>query len=478
MRKTKIVCTLGPSTTDEQILKKLMLCGMDVARVNFSHGDHAAHLEMINKFKSVRDELNLPIALIADTRGPEIRTGVFAEKVRLEAGQDYLLTTRECEGTNEHCQISFDRLPADVKRGTKILLDDGLIELVVESTTDTDISCTVVNGGELSSKKGVNVPGVKLSMPFISSRDRADIRFAVENDFDFIAASFTRTAEDILMIREELNRLGDTQLGIIAKIENADGVANIDQILQVSDGIMVARGDMGVEIPLEEIPIIQKMLIKKSYKAGKSVITATQMLESMIKNPRPTRAETTDVANAIYDGTSAIMLSGETAAGMWPIEAVKTMSTIALRAERSINYRKRFENMEPEETQNVTYAISHAACTTAHDLAAVAILTVTKSGTTAKMISKNRPAMTIIGCTTEPRVRRQLNLSWGVKPLIISEQSNTDELFIAATNAARTEKLLTEGDLVVITAGVPVGMSGKTNLLKVHVIGDQLSDLK
>ena len=361
-----------------------------------------------------------------------------------------------------------------MKRGTRILIDDGLIEMEVEGTTDTDITCTLLNDGEVSSNKGINVPGVQLSLPFISSKDRSDIRFAVENGCEFIAASFTRSASDIIQIREELRRLGNSTIKIIAKIENSDGVANIDQILEVSDGIMVARVDMGVEIPLEEIPVIQKQIIKKSFYAGKQVITATQMLDSMIKNPRPTRAETTDVANAIFDGTSAIMLSGETAAGLYPIEAVKTMSRIAERAEHSINYVGRFARRDIDEAPNVTNAISHATCTTAHDLNAAAIITVTKSGTTARMISKYRPAVDIIGCTTDPEIQRQMNLSWGVTPLLIEEESNTDDLFEVAVEVSVREKLISDGDLVVITAGVPVGMSGTTNLLKVHVVGDPL----
>lgn len=473
MRKTKIICTLGPSTDDENVLREMILSGMDVVRINFSHQTHEVHKKRIDMVKKLRKELGLPIAILADTKGPEIRTGNFPEPVILEEGQLFTLTTKECEGSKKRCQISFKDLPGDVARGTRILIDDGLIELVVESKTDVDITCRVINGGKVSSHKGINVPDVHLSMPYISSADRSDIRFAVEQDCDFIAASFVRNANDLVQIREELRRVGGENIRIIAKIENADGVANIDQILELTDGVMVARGDMGVEIPFEEIPILQKMLIKKSYGAGKQVITATQMLESMINNPRPTRAETTDIANAIYDGTSAIMLSGETAAGKYPIEAVKTMASIAKRTERSINYVKRFRNHENDNSHSVTNAISHATCTTVHDLDGRAIITVTKSGETARMLSKYRPAVKIIGCTTDEKVLRQMNLSWGVKPLMVTEKTSTDELFQAAIEASVKANEVNDGDLVAITAGVPVGKSGTTNILKVHVIGEE-----
>ncbi|MDD6489787.1 MAG: pyruvate kinase, partial [Clostridia bacterium] len=343
MRKTKIICTLGPSTEDENVLRELMLNGMDVARINMSHQTHEEHKAKIDKVKKLREELDLPVAILLDTKGPEIRTGNFAEKsVLLEAGHKFTLTTEDCIGTNEKCSISFKNLPKDVKQGTRILIDDGLIELRVESKTETEIHCTVINGGPVSSHKGINVPDVFLSMPFLSEQDKSDLEFGVEQDVDFVAASFTRTANDINELRAELEKYGGDNIRIIAKIENKDGVKNIDEILKVSDGIMVARGDLGVEIPCEEVPIVQKTLIKKANQAGKIVVTATQMLDSMIKNPRPTRAEATDVANAIYDGTVAIMLSGETAAGAYPVEAVKTMVKIAERTEKDINYRRRF----------------------------------------------------------------------------------------------------------------------------------------
>lgn len=475
MKKTKIVCTLGPATDNKDVLRAMIKAGMNAARINFSHSTHEEQLKRINMFKEVRDEMGETVALLADTKGPEIRLGAFeAHEVELKANAPFTLTTEETIGNDRMAYVSFAGLPHDVTRGTRILLDDGLIELMVDSCTDTEINCTVINGGMVSANKGVNVPGIHLSLPFISSHDRADLRFIVENDFDFIATSFTRTAEDVRMIKDELDRLGDKSIQIIAKIENSDGVANIDEILNVSDGIMVARGDLGVEIPLEDIPVIQKKLIKKASLAGKQVITATQMLESMINNPRPTRAEITDVANAIYDGTSAIMLSGETAAGKYPIEAVKTMARIAERTERDINYKARFNNNPHNDLCNVTNAISYATCTAAHDLSAVCIITVTESGSTARMISKNRPSCQIVSCSTTPKVVRQLNMAWGILSLGIEEQTSTDSLFAQAVATAKDAGAVRDGDLVVITAGVPLGVSGTTNMMKVHVVGDPL----
>lgn len=475
LRKTKIICTLGPATDKPGVLEELVKGGMDVARINFSHQDHDTHLRRIEQLKKIRKELGAPIALLADTKGPEIRLGQIPNgPVLLQAGQTFILSTREEEGDATRASISYANLPGDLKKGDTILIDDGLVEMEVTAITGTEISCLVKNDGEISSNKGVNVPGVDLSIPYISSRDRSDIRFAVNQDFDFIAASFTRSAQDILMIREELDRMGCKDMKIIAKIENAQGVNNIDQIISVVDGIMVARGDMGVEIPLEEIPVIQKKLIKKAYVAGKQVITATQMLESMIHNPRPTRAEATDVANAIYDGTSAIMLSGETAAGLHPIESVKTMDRIARRTERDIDYKKRFNHRSEMDIDlcSVTNAISHATCAAGHDLSAAAIITVTKSGTTAKMISKFRPDCPIIGCATSEKVMRQMNLSWGVTPIVLKEQASSDKLFAHAVEEAARAGLIKDGDLVVITAGVPLGQSGTTNMLRVQVVGE------
>lgn len=475
MRKTKIVCTLGPATDDEKIARALMLSGMDIARFNFSHQTYKDHKKRADILKKFRTELGLPIAFLLDTKGPEIRLGTFKNNsVELKEGQTFTLATNEVEGTESIATVSFKGLPGDVTPGCHILIDDGLIDMKVESATDTEITCKVLNGGKVSNNKGVNVPGINLSLPFISEKDRNDLLFGIENGFDFVAASFTRTASDIIEIRSILENNGGSNIRIIAKIENSQGVENIDDILKVADGIMVARGDMGVEIPFEEIPRLQKVLIKKAYNAGKLVITATQMLDSMTVNPRPTRAEVTDVANAIYDGTSAIMLSGETAAGKHPIEAVKTMARIAERTEADIDYAKDLAKRKTESLPNVTNAISHATCTTAHDLGAAAILTVTKSGQTARFISKFRPTCPIIGCTPDEQVYRQLNMSWGVVPVMTKEMKNTDELFEHAVNSAVKKGLLHDGDLIVITAGVPLGVSGTTNLLKVQIVGDAL----
>ena len=476
MRKTKIVCTLGPATDNGDILRQLMLGGMNVCRFNFSHGDHPSHKKRLDAVLALREELNLPIATLLDTKGPEIRTGTFdPPKVELVQGQKFTLTTKEIVGSSSISSISFAGLPKDVKQGQRILIDDGLIELTVDSTTDTEIFCTVVNGGTVSNNKGINVPGVRLSMPYLSERDISDIMFGVQCDYDFIAASFVRTAADVMQIRALLDKLHCNTIKIISKIENSEGVDNIDDILRVSDGIMIARGDLGVEIPLQEIPIIQKKLIDKAYKAGKMVITATQMLDSMMKNPRPTRAESTDVANAIYDGTSAIMLSGETAAGKYPVEALLTMAKIAERTESDINYAGGFKDtLSKTGNDDVTGAISHATVTTAIDLNAKAIITVTKGGGTARQISKHRPPCPIIGCSPDKKVVRQLNLSWGVTPLLIPEKFSTDELFECSTKAAEDAGLIQSGDLTVITAGVPIGVSGTTNLLKVHLTGNIL----
>lgn len=476
MRKTKIVCTLGPATETEEQIRALILAGMNVARFNFSHGSYEEHLKKLDILKRLREELHLPIAALLDTKGPEIRLGKLKDgKAELKAGDLFTLTTQEILGDSGKVTISFAGLPHDVDTGSRILLDDGLIELkVVNIENDTDIVCKVINGGPISNNKGVNVPGVRLSLPFVSEKDRNDILWGIEQEFDFIATSFTRNADDILEIRKILDSKNCHNIRIVAKIENAEGVANIDEILHVSDGVMIARGDMGVEIPLEEVPVVQKLLIKKAYSAGRQVITATQMLDSMMKNPRPTRAEATDVANAIYDGTSAIMLSGETAAGAYPVESVNTMARIAERAEKDIDYKGRFMKREFDMRQNVTNAISHATCTTAHDLGAAAIITVTKSGKTARMISKFRAAVPVIGGTTNPVVYRQMNLSWGVVPILMEEQGSTDELFQHAVDVAQEVGLVQSGDLVVITAGVPLGISGTTNLLKVHLVGDVL----
>lgn len=475
MRKTKIICTLGPATDDRAVLRQLMLAGMNVARINFSHGTHEDQLVRINAVKELREELGLPIALLLDTKGPEIRTGDFKDKKAvLKEGSSFTLTTRQVLGDDTISYITFENLPKEVTTGTKILIDDGLIELRVDSSTDTDIHCTVMNGGTVSNHKGINVPGAHLSLPFLSEQDKSDLAFGVEQDFDLIAASFTRSAQDILDMRTELEKHNSHDIRIISKIESTGGVENIDEIIRVSDGIMVARGDLGVEVPMEEVPILQKSMIRKGLAAGKLVVTATQMLDSMIQHPRPTRAEATDVANAIYDGTCAIMLSGETAAGKYPVEAVNTMARIAERAEQDIDYKSCFERMTVHERSDVTSAISHATCTTAHDLGAVAIITVTKSGKTARLISKYRPSCPIISGTTNQKVLRQMNLYWGVQPILVEEKDNTDALFEHIVDVARNHGLVNNGDLTVITAGVPLGISGTTNLLKVQLVGNVL----
>ena len=473
MRKTKIVCTVGPATDNDDILREMMLSGMNVARFNFSHGDYAVHEKRYNQLCRIRDELKLPIAALLDTKGPEIRLGKFADStpVTLNDGDSFVLTTEERICDKEIACISFKGLPGDVRKGTVILINDGAVELRVESVKGGEIYTTVVHGGEISDNKGINVPGVELSMPYLSERDMNDLEFGAKIGFDFIAASFVRCAADVAYLKKFTKSLGWASPRIIAKIENSDGVNNIDEILEVADGIMVARGDMGVEIPFELIPSIQKSLIRKGYNAGKQVITATQMLESMITHVRPTRAEITDVANAIYDGTSAIMLSGETAAGDFPVEAVKTMALIAETTENNINYKARFSARRTETNGNIAEAIAHATVTTAHDLNARAIITVSLGGQTARLISKYRPDCPIISCTMSEVVCRQMNMSWGVIPYIIDEKKSTDELFAAAVEAAESHRLVEDGDLVAITAGVPLGVSGTTNLMKVEKIG-------
>lgn len=475
IRKTKIVCTMGPNLFEKHLIAPLMKAGMNVARFNFSHGTYETHQQYYDEVCRIRDELGLPIATMLDTKGPEIRVRSFKNgRVTLQNGQLFTLTTDEVEGDEERVSITYKELPQDIAVGSSILIDDGLIGMQVERVDGADIVCRVLNGGVVSNNKGVNIPNAHLSMPFISEKDHQDILFAIKNGYDFIAASFTRCADDIMQIRHILQENNCHTINIIAKIENMEGVENIDEILRVVDGVMVARGDLGVEVPLEDVPSLQKKLIQRGIAAGKPVITATQMLDSMIKNPRPTRAEATDVANAIYDGTSAIMLSGESAVGAYPVEAVETMVRIALRAEADMDYIRRFSR-DTSASTDVTNAISHATVTSAHDLNASAIITVTKSGSTARILSRYRPACVIVGCTTEKHVWRQLALSWGTVPLMIAEESNTDDLFEHAVDAAVQNGLVHDGELVVLTAGVPLGISGTTNLMKVHVVGHLLS---
>ncbi|MBE5826245.1 MAG: pyruvate kinase [Butyrivibrio sp.] len=470
MRKTKIICTIGPASESEEKLKELMLAGMNVARFNFSHGSHEEHRRKFERIRKLRDELELPVATMLDTKGPEIRLKDFKDhKTELTAGQAFTLTAREVEGTNKEVSITYKELPQDCKSGMTILLDDGLIELHVEKVTDTDIVCSVVNGGPISDKKGVNVPGAELTMPYLSKQDRSDIEFGCEQGFDFVAASFVRTKEDVLDIRQILDA-HNSPMKIIAKIESTQGLNNLEEILDVADGIMVARGDMGVEVPFEEVPVFQKKMIKLAEAAGKYVITATQMLDSMIHHPRPTRAECTDVANAIYDGTTATMLSGETAAGDYPVEALKTMVRIAERTEADIDYVGRLKKRDYAPSDDTT-AISHATCNIAAELNADAILTVTMSGFTASMVSMYKPNCKIIACTINPTVCRQLNLMFGVTPLHIRQEDTADELFREAINSAKAAGYLKTGDKVVITAGVPLGIPGRTNMIRVEEIG-------
>ena len=474
MRKTKIICTLGPSTDKGDVLRDLIANGMNVARFNFSHGSYEEHGGRLAKLKALREELGKPVAALLDTKGPEIRLKEFKNGVEmLEAGQTFTLTTREVEGTKEICSITYKDLPQDVHEGGIIMLDDGLIMLRIEKVTDTDITCTVLNNGKIKTKKGVNVPGVHLSMPYLSQRDRDDIIFGIQQGFDFIAASFVRTAQDVYDIRNLLNEY-DSNIRIIAKIENREGVNNIDSILSAADAVMVARGDLGVEIDFTELPGIQKSVIDRSFSFGKPIVTATQMLDSMMVNPRPTRAEISDVANAIYDGTSAIMLSGETAAGAYPVEALKTMSAIAERTENESHYRdERFK--EAHGQISVSDATAHAACLTAKDVNAAAIVTVSESGNTARLLSKYRPTQPIIACVMDEQVQRQLSLSWGITSLLMGPARSTDELIEMSTALAQKNGYLHNGELAVVTAGVPVGVSGTTNMIKIHMVGNCLS---
>ena len=472
MRKTKIICTLGPSTDKDGVLRELVANGMNVARFNFSHGSYEEHKGRLDMLKAIRTELGKPVAALLDTKGPEIRLKEFKNGVEmLEAGQTFTLTTREVEGTKEICSITYKDLPQDVHEGGIIMLDDGLIKLAIKSVSDTDIVCEVLNSGKIKTKKGVNVPGVHLSMPYLSQRDRDDIIFGIQQGFDFIAASFVRTAQDVYDIRNLLNEY-DSNIRIIAKIENREGVNNIDSILSAADAVMVARGDLGVEIDFTELPGIQKDIIDRSFSFGKPIVTATQMLDSMMVNPRPTRAEISDVANAIYDGTSAIMLSGETAAGDYPVEALKTMSAIAERTENEEHYRAQ---RHAEIQISVSDATAHAACLTAKDVNAAAIVTVSESGNTARLLSKYRPKQPIIACVMDEQVQRQLSLSWGITSLLMGPAHSTDELIEMSTALAQKNGYLHNGELAVVTAGVPVGVSGTTNMIKIHMVGNCLA---
>lgn len=472
MKKTKIVCTLGPASQKEDVLRQMIEKGMNVARLNFSHGTHEYHKENIELIKKLRDEMNVSLAILLDTKGPEIRTKDFAKgKVLLEEGNEFTLTTRDVDGTNKVVSITYKQLPKEVVEGNTILIDDGSINLRVKSCTDTDIICEVVNGGEVSNHKGINVPCVHLNMPYMSDADKEDVKFGVEQGVDFIAASFVRNKEDIIELRKFVDYYGGQDIRLISKIENVEGIDNFDEILKHSDGIMVARGDMGVEVEYERLPGLQKRFIKKCYQSGKMVITATQMLESMIQHPHPTRAEITDVANAVFDGTSAVMLSGETAMGQYPVLAVEVMAKVARQAEH--DYFDMLKNktfhyeMDMDDTTN---AVCDAACTTARDIGAKAIIAVTKSGQTARRMSKFRPHVPIVAATPEDKTFHQLALSWGVYPVRALYQQTQSELFQHAIACARQIDVVEKGDVVVIVAGVPLDTSGNTNLLKVESV--------
>ena len=474
MRKTKIICTLGPAVDSEDMLRTLIRAGMDAARFNFSHGSHPEHLARLNRLKAVRDTMGRPVATILDTKGPEIRIKSFATKtVTLEAGEPFTLTTDDIVGGQERVSVTYPKLHQELTPGQQVLIDDGLVAIRVDRIEGCDIRCTVENGGTLSANKSINIPGVHIQLPALTEKDVADIRFGVENDFDYIAASFVRRAADVEAVRQVLHDCGGDAVKIIAKIENQEGVDNVDEILAAADGIMVARGDLGVEIPAARVPVLQKQMIRKGLQAGKPVITATQMLDSMMRNPRPTRAEVSDVANAVFDGTGCVMLSGETAGGKYPVESLTAMVGIVTEAEQSIDYWRRFQKQRITPASNINDAITHTCCLTAMDLNATAILAATSSGRTARMICRFRPACPVAALTMHEKVRRQLAICWGVIPLLTGEVNSTDRIFSLSAEVARKEGLVKNGDTVVITAGVPLGKSGSTNLIKAQVIDEE-----
>ncbi len=475
LRKTKVICTLGPAVDNEEMMRKLIRSGMDAARFNFSHGSHEEHLGRLNKLKAVRDSMSRPVATILDTKGPEIRIKSFdVKKIDLEAGNTFTLTTADEVGNASRVSVTYPQLHQEVAPGMEILIDDGLVALKVEEIQGQDIRCVVENGGSLSANKSINIPGVHIHLPALTEKDISDLEFAVKNDFDYIAASFVRRAADVQAVREVLDSFGGQDVKIISKIENQEGVDNIDEILEASDGIMVARGDLGVEIPAARVPILQKQIIRKGLKVGKPIITATQMLDSMIRNPRPTRAEVSDVANAVFDGTSCVMLSGETAGGKYPLEALNAMVGIVEEAEQSINYWRQFQKHRVTPEPNINDAITHTCCLTAMDLDAKAILAATNSGRTARMICRFRPACPVAALTMQEKVRRQLAISWGVYPFLTGEVNSTDRIFSLSVECAVKEGLVKNGDTVVITAGVPLGRSGSTNLIKAQVIDEDM----
>ncbi len=474
MRRTKIICTLGPAVDSEDMIRTLIRTGMDAARFNFSHGSHPEHLARLNMLKAVRDAMGRPVATILDTKGPEIRIKGFDTKsITLDAGDPFTLTTEDVVGNRGWVSVTYPQLHEELSPGQEILIDDGLVAVRVDRIEGTKIICTVENGGTLSANKSINIPSVHIQLPALTEKDIADIRFGVENDFDFVAASFVRRAADVEAVRAILHECGGDGVRIIAKIENQEGVDNLDEILEAADGIMVARGDLGVEIPAARVPILQKQMIRKGLQQGKPVITATQMLDSMMRNPRPTRAEVSDVANAVYDGTGCVMLSGETAGGKYPVEALQAMVGIVTETESAIDYWKQFQKQRVLPASNINDAITHTCCLTAKDLDAKAILTATNSGRSARMICRFRPACPIAALTMHEKVRRQLNISWGVTPYLTGEVNSTDRIFSLSAEVALKEKLVQNGDTVVITAGVPLGKSGSTNLIKAQVIDEE-----
>ncbi len=473
MRRTKIVCTIGPATNSEEMLTRLVRSGMNVARLNFSHGTHEYHKDTLERIKRVRRREGMPVAILLDTKGPEIRVKDFKDGfAELREGAEFTLTTREIEGTEQAVTVTYAGLPAELSEDNSILIDDGNIELCVKRCTETDVICQVVRGGRISNHKGINVPNVHLDMPFLSEQDQSDILFGIENDVDFIAASFVRCKEDVIALRKFVDYHGARDLRIIAKIENIEGVNNFDEILRYADGIMVARGDMGVELSFERLPGLQKRFIKKCYQSGKMVITATQMLESMISHANPTRAEITDVANAVFDGTSAVMLSGETAMGKYPALAVEVMGRIVTQAENDAFEMDAYAGISYEiDNNDTTNAVCDATCTTARDISAKAIIAVTKSGQTARRMSKFRPVQPIVAATPVEKTFHQLALSWGVFPVLARLQSSSDELLLHAIDCAKQIDAVENGDIVVIAAGIPLDTTGSTNLMRVAVVG-------
>ncbi len=474
-KRTKIVATIGPACQDKEILKSMVKAGMNVTRLNFSHGSHEEQQAKIDMIKEVREQMGVNLAILLDTKGPEIRTGKFEKpEVTLQEGQIFTLTTEDVMGNEEICSVTYQEIVNDVSHGDRILIDDGLIELEVLEINGKNVKCRVMNTGVVKNNKGVNIPGIKLNLPSITEKDYADILFGIQNEVDFIAASFVRKASDVEEIRTILKHNGGGRIRIIAKIENAEGIENLDKIIEAADGIMVARGDLGVEIPQEQVPLVQKKIIKKCNKIGKPVITATQMLDSMIRNPRPTRAEVADVANAIFDGTDALMLSGETAAGKYPVESVQRMAEIAVTMEQNIDFEEVMKQNISLRDESITNAIGHATVASSYGLKARAILAPTASGSTPITISKFRPKTPIYAATTKAEVARRLALSWGVECLVIEETNNERDMFAKAVIALSKREKIKRGDVLVITAGLPVGVAGNTNMMRIHVVGKEI----